>query len=241
MFTFLFKGHVSTCPIIDPASLKQCHCQEKRYILTGILAVVTGVIESIAGLSKTSGSNGLTIDGIHGSFDGTGDFIGSYAEYRSKQNPHRADEIRRNGNRVIGILLFLGGLWFAYEAIERTLAGYSPHPPSMLLYAGIALATGIIRYAIIHGSPFKNETNRGQLYHAFGDVVISAGVVTAGLCAAYFDPFLISWNVSLYLIDPKWSDQVVSLFSWVYVGLYIPQKLWRGVGHAHSHEGHHHD
>ena len=223
MLTLLRRGHVSTCPALSSQETKDCkkNCEAKRYVITGSIAVITGFIEGGIGFTK---SLGLIVDGIHGFFDGSGYFIGPFVSSKAQRDEKRASKIRAHGNKVIALLIFASSLWFAYEAWGRFVSGYTAYPNTMIVVASIALVTGVLRFIIIHGSPFKNETRSGMLFHAMGDIVVSGSVVLGGISAKLFPS-----------IEAASFDLGISLLSWLYVGFYIPYKLWSGPSH-HNHD-----
>jgi len=223
MFTLLTHGHVSTCPALYSGKIEICekNCEGKRYVVTGILSLIAALAEGGFGFFK---SLSLFSDGVHASADGAGDFVGAWAAKKARRCPHEEATARKRGNKAIAVLLGISAVWVIFESFERMLGAYEVDPLFMITLPFVALCIHFLRFRILHGSPFKNETLSGILMHVKGDILITLLVIVVGI---------ISLGASVIHVNPKWFDLPFSVLLSLYLGVYLAPKIWSAKAHHH--------
>ncbi|GMQ95178.1 MAG: hypothetical protein BMS9Abin13_290 [Patescibacteria group bacterium] len=238
----ILTGHVRSCPI--PAS--PCNCESSQYMLTGILAIFTGLTQAGIGYNA---SMAVLSDSLHAIADGLADFWGVVIARRVRRNPAKETLLRKRGSRVIAALLFLGAIWILWETGERWLLG--SHFVSPLAVAGVGMLAGIInglRWRILHcaQSSAPNETRAALIAHAKSDTFHSAVVSIVGfmfLAAEFASVESVDITVWGYhaVVTPQDIDLFLSSILALYM-IYLSRKIWKGEEHCHHthHDDHTH-
>jgi len=203
--------------------------EEKQYWFSGFLSVLSGITGAWIGNSY---SMAVFSDSPHSLSDGFADWLAAIIMRKVCKKPGDIDRLRRNGTKIISVLLILSAIWIVWEASHRYIGSEYIVSPAWILLAGIITSsidlTKIIIFLIAQ-SHNPNKMRSALIWHALFDLrrseiitVIGALGVTAML--------LVSFDVSGVFLT---LDFVASVGLSIYI-LKIAKLLWQGK-HEHRH------
>jgi len=230
MLAFILRGHVSSCPVPN----NPCVCEKKQYAFTGILALIAGSFQAFMGNRY---SLALLSDSLHALTDAAADLFGIQVASRVKAHNHRADEIRKRGDRVIALLLVAGALWILYEALSRWIVGGHYVSPPIITIVGFAGGTiDALRWFTLRNAQIlsPNSTRAGIIAHAKSDFWHSVIVFAVG--GAMWSAGHIAERANGFIIG---IDLALSSILALYMMFFLAIPIWKGE-HFHDHDGHGH-
>src|SRR3989344_4126868 len=135
----LTREHAPSCR----APEEGCHCtaeernkqEERQYWATSFLAIIAGIIGAMVGYNF---SMAALSDSLHAFADGLADMWGINVVRKIRKNPAQERELRRNGTRVVSVLLVGAAFFVFHEAWDRFGGDGYTVSPVWILFVGLA-------------------------------------------------------------------------------------------------------
>lgn len=233
MLTLFQTGHRSRCPALSHSG--KCNCERSQYIFTGTLALVVALIQAFFGYDHSAA---LLTDSLHAFADSLADFLGAYIVWRIILRPHKEEEYRSRGEKIIATLLFLGAAWIAFETMSRVVTGHMV-TPSIAMTIGFASAViDGFRWQYLQRAQNVSWTRtRGNLIlHAKTDCY--HGIIVGGIGFAAWIAELFSSSSPEVVSIILFADLALS-FRLVEYMIKLSINIWKGRGCGHNHDDTH--
>ncbi|MBO7097479.1 MAG: cation transporter [Alphaproteobacteria bacterium] len=182
-------------------------------LISFVINMLLSVVEIIGGI--IAGSVALIGDALHNTSDAFSILIAVIA---FKIGHHKASKKYTYGFKraeVIGgfvnlILLFISGLYLAFEGVERLIF---PKPIEGLLIIVIsvfALIIDLVTAKISHHGAHHNSNMKMVFVHNLADAFGSLGVILSGICVVLFNVYFIDGIIALFIAAYMIFQSVVS-------------------------------
>lgn len=230
MLHFLKTGHRISC------SENPCICASFQFFVTGILALLVGIVQAFVGYYK---SMAILSDSLHAIQDSLSDFWGIIVEKRVARNPKNEEVLRKRGDRIIAFLLFIGAIGILRETIERMSANdYLVSLGAVIGVGFLSVIVDLLRWWILYQAQKRSptRTRAGLILHAKTDAIHGGVITVVGLLS--FAAIMLLMMPASYL---KPIDLTFSVLLACYM-MYLSVGIWKGEHHSHNSEHYnHHD
>lgn len=214
---------------------KEFYFEQERfqYVVTSLLAVMSGIIGAVIGYKFSMVA--LT-DSLHAFSDGFADLWAALVINKIRKKPHKENSLRRNGTRVIAIMLAIAAIVILKEVSDRFSGDDYIVSPLWIFIAGFMTSMiDLLRVFILSiAQSFRsNDMRAGLIWHAVLDLRRSELVMLMGVfvLTGQFISFLFSVDISWHI---RITDMLISGGLAIFM-LYIAKLMWQGK-HSHRHQ-----
>ena len=185
----------------------------KYLFVSFVINMLLSVVEIIGGI--IAGSVSLIGDALHNTSDALSILIAVVAfkignKKASKKYTYGFKRAEVIGGFVNLILLFISGLYLAFEGVERLIFPKPIEGWLIIVISVFALIIDLATAKISHHGAHHNSNMKMVFVHNLADAFGSLGVILSGICVVLFNVYFIDGIIALFIAAYMIFQSVVS-------------------------------